>query len=366
VCNHNFTEGLVLQHYRSIFMTNSISFILLLVALTNISCTHNAAKEKEQPFLRNIETPTEVKTIHCSRRPFDYVIHSTGKVKPLFEQRISSAIEGKIKLCAVENGAVAKVDQVLITYFADALDLRLQRARTNLYKARLEFESQMMGYNSNNLTDTVLQMLRASSGLTHSELELKEAQLELAKATIRSPFDGRISNLKVQQGWQVKPGDELFTIYSDRDLYAEVKILETDIGLINPNYIADVVPVSNSRKTYKSKVFEINPRVDENGMVAIRLRLLNFNGLLPGMNVNATIHIPDHQALVVPREAVVLRSSKAVVFTIEDGLAKWNYVTVGLENATEIEVVDGLADGEEVIVSNNLQLEHDAPVKAAN
>jgi hypothetical protein len=81
------------------------------------------------------------------------------------------------------------------------------------------------------------------------------------------------------------------------------------------------------------------------------------------MSVQITFIIPYNKNIIVPKEAVVIRSGKHVVFTAERGLAKWNYVTVGRENGKEIEIIEGLKENQAVIITNNLQLAHDAPVK---
>ena len=65
---------------------------------------------------------------------------------------------------------------------------------------------------------------------------------------------------------------------------------------------------------------------------------------------------------MVAKEAIVMKSGKPVVFTEENGLAKWNYVSTGRENGKEIEILSGIKAGQNVIVSNNLQLAHDAPI----
>ncbi len=61
---------------------------------------------------------------------------------------------------------------------------------------------------------------------------------------------------------------------------------------------------------------------------------------------------------------VKISRGKSVVFTLEEGLAKWNYVTVGMES--EVEIKDGITVDQMVIVSNNLQLAHDAPIMEEN
>ena len=81
------------------------------------------------------------------------------------------------------------------------------------------------------------------------------------------------------------------------------------------------------------------------------------------MNCTAVIKAPASRSLIVPKEAVVMRSGKAVVFTLQDGKAKWNYVAVGKDNGKEVEIKEGVTAGQKVITTNNLQLAHDAPVK---
>ena len=81
------------------------------------------------------------------------------------------------------------------------------------------------------------------------------------------------------------------------------------------------------------------------------------------MNARAIIRAPQSNSLVVPKDAVVYRSGRAVVFTIENNESKWNYVEVGKDNGQEIEILDGIKPGSTVITTNNLQLAHQAPVQ---
>jgi multidrug efflux pump subunit AcrA (membrane-fusion protein) len=55
-----------------------------------------------------------------------------------------------------------------------------------------------------------------------------------------------------------------------------------------------------------------------------------------------------------------------VVFSVENDLAKWNYVEFGFDNGKMVEITDGLEAGMVVITNNNLQLAHDAPISIQN
>ena len=296
-----------------------LNVVIIVFGLSIFSCTRNSSESKETgQFQQQAKTPALVKTANCELKVFEQFIRSTGKIRPSLEHKILAPIDGQIKVCLAKDGFHVRQGQSLISYYTDELNFRLKRAKTNFFKSKLDFESNLLGYNSSRkMPDSVMQLLKASSGLTQAELDLEEIQFELGKANIKSPFSGRVRSVKVQKDWKVKSGDELFTIFSNNDLYTEVSILETDISRIKISTTADIMPISTPGKIYRAKVFEINPHVDENGMVLVKLKLMETEGLLPGMNANTIIHVEDRTALIVPREAVVTRSGRAVVFTVE-------------------------------------------------
>jgi hypothetical protein len=112
----------------------------------------------------------------------------------------------------------------------------------------------------------------------------------------------------------------------------------------------------------QAHIVEINPKIGTNGLFKIKLDLESPRNVFLGANMQVKIAVPQRETLVVPKKALVIRSGKKVVFTEENGLAKWHYVTTGLDNGEEIEILEGLKESEKVIVSNNLQLNHDSPV----
>jgi len=81
------------------------------------------------------------------------------------------------------------------------------------------------------------------------------------------------------------------------------------------------------------------------------------------MNVRVSIFRSLGKQWVVPKSAVVLRTGKEVVFTLEDGKAIWNYVQTGLENANSYTITsETLKEGDEVIISGNINLAHESSV----
>ena len=98
-------------------------------------------------------------------------------------------------------------------------------------------------------------------------------------------------------------------------------------------------------------------------MVKVKARFRNNGKLIDGMNVKVAIRKPVHGRLVVPKEALVIRQGKDVIFVRQDSLAIWKYVTVEAENSTSISVKEGLEAYDMVIVSGNVNLAHETVVK---
>ncbi len=348
-----------------------LTAVYLMSTLLLFNCTSNLSKKQEQ----NTEnaavgiTTTTVATAFSTFSTLAYTVHSSGRIQPHFTELLLSERSGLLLTCRAHNNQAVKKDEIIATLESTALELRREKLLIQQYNAQKEYESQLLGYESllkgksPQEAEEVRKKLRASAGLSGIEVELKELDYEKQQSTIRAPVSGVLSDVKVQAGMHIKTGQELFRIHSAQDLYAEVKVLESDLPLLRIGQSAEVQPLAMPAKTYAATLSEINPGVDANGMIQVRLKIRSPAGLLPGMNVEASVNVPQKKAVVVPKAAVVLRGGRPVVFTYENGLAKWNYVTTGLDNGREIEIVEGIKAGMEVITSNNLQISHDAKVE---
>ena len=103
-----------------------------------------------------------------------------------------------------------------------------------------------------------------------------------------------------------------------------------------------IIPFINDSTLLQGRITQINPQVDESGMVKVKARFRNNGRLIDGMNVKVVIRKPVPNRLVVPKEALVIRQGKDVIFVRQDSLAIWKYVTVEAENSTSVAVKEGL------------------------
>ncbi|MFN3840758.1 MAG: efflux RND transporter periplasmic adaptor subunit [Cyclobacteriaceae bacterium] len=338
---------------------------LIVVWLILAACTSNEKFKEEDPQkIRRDIPPTEVQVVKAVRKPFEYLIHTSGRVKPMDEVMVKFRRAGIIKEIKVRNGQRVQKGEVLAHLEYDRQQLQVERARVQLEEKKLAFEDQMMSFRG---TDSVRQKrieanIRISSGLAAAEVAYKEAMLDYEHTFVRATLGGVATGMEVKPGNPVEEGQLFCYVHNPGKMAVQCEVIEADALQLKPGAKAEVNMAGG--ELYTGRIAELNPRVDEKtGMVNVTILIEQPNAsLMPGMHVQVMLRLPYEQHIIVPKEAVVIRSGRAVVFTAEDGLAKWNYVTTGRENGKEIEILDGLADDKAVIVTNNLQLAHDAPV----
>jgi membrane fusion protein, multidrug efflux system len=352
-------------------------FTLFSMAFAFASCNSASGDSRmdKSPFVNDPGSAvTTVSTAVVEKKSFEYIIHTNGKIRSAKEQVILAENGGRLRIFNVSAGKKFIQGELMAQLDITSIEYQLERAQQARFNTEKEYESQLLGYEqllqgkTTGQGDTIRRKLKISTGLSAAEQDIREANYAMDRAVFTAPFAGVIADIKVQQGDQLKPGQELFRLYDPYQLLMETKVLEADISLISIGTKAEVVPVSNPQRKYTASVSEINPYVDENGLVLVKLKVNSpgtINGssaLFPGMNCMATIILPFANTLIVPKEAIVMRNGKAVVFTLDNGKAKWHYVSTGRDNGSAVEILEGLETGQKVITSNNLQLMHDAPV----
>nr|MBI1232272.1 efflux RND transporter periplasmic adaptor subunit [Cytophagales bacterium] len=348
---------------------------LLLVGIF-YGCGSEPEKGEEIPMesFREEVQPTTVMVSKSALKSFDFLINATGKIEASEQVMVIVQRQGYLQQLLISEGQYVTAGETIAQLDVTDSQFELEKAEIELRSRLADYENQKLGYPSfyttENIDSTRLseldERLKASSGALSAEIGLREAQLNLEKSTIKAPISGTVADLKIKKGSLVNSGDEICELVSAAQLEMKVNVLESDINYIKKNQKAEIYPVSAGSEGLMGTVSSINPKVDENGLVQVTIKLDKQGNLLPGMNARAVIRAPQNNSLVVPKQAVVYRSGRPVVFTVENNQAIWNYVEVGKDNGKEMEVLEGITADLEVIISNNVQLAHQAPIQVQN
>jgi RND family efflux transporter MFP subunit len=258
---------------------------------------------------------------------------------------------------------------------------KLDRARADLDKAtellskglisREEFEKAKRGHELSLIEagEKKEEVMAAVKGLTQAEVEVKIARLELEKTRILAPFSGIITDIKISPQEQVSAGHELFTLVDIHKIKVKAHVLESEAGKIKIGHKVNLVFSAYPDKIFKGQVEAVSPIIDtEDKTCPVHIRADNPAAeVKPGMHAEVEIAAEVYPGrLLVPQEAVLVRGGRKLVFVVEGDLAKWRYIESGLENEESVEVLEGVREGELVIIEGHFTLAHDARVTMRN
>jgi RND family efflux transporter MFP subunit len=365
--NHSFIPSFL---HSSLKRALFHSLILSLFILLSCSSGGNQSKQddpKDSAIMGGEKQKVAVMLLKYT--DFNKEIISNGKLAALNKADLKFRTSDNVASIMVKNGDRVKEGQILAKLENFTLINALKQSRDQFERAKLDLQDVLIGqgYSLKDTTKIPVSKLRASrvkSGYDKAQVDFEMAEYNLRESILKAPFNGVVANLFLRENNLASPADKFCTIIDDSHFEAEFPVLESELGSVKMGQAVRIIPFSYDNVEVKGEITKINPVVDQNGMVRISAICSNdSHKLFEGMNVKVVVEEKVPHQLVIPKQAVVLRSEKQVVFTLQAGKAKWNYVKTGLENISSFSVNEGLRAGDSVIYNGNLNLAHDADVE---
>jgi len=346
-------------------------FMVVLLCLT--ACHQSRTDDEDISKIHFEKERNPVEVIVLKREDFKKELVSNGKLKALKKSDLRFSVSGRLNDVTIKNGQDVKQGQVLGRLEDSEFKRALQKSKTALAIASLELEDFLVSRDLS-LKDTakipgdVLNIAKVRSGYATALQEHTSAEFDVQNTILLAPFSGKVANIKANAYEQVDASDIFCTLIDDAEFEVEFYLVENEIREVKVNDRVRIVPFSLN-SAFDGVVSQINPLVDEHGLIMVQARIRNRNGaLLEGMNVRVFIEKALDNLLVVPKTAIVQRQNQEVLFKYSRGQALWTYVKTNLENSSFYSVMADrnkgatLDVGDTVIISGNLNLAHESEV----
>lgn len=366
--------------------------------------------ESAEPKTSRRETSTTVSTALVMRRDLVLPVKAEGRIRARHTSEIKFERAGRIDRISVQEGQRVHRGQILVELDDRELRLSLEEAMSRYLQGLGQLAVEEDGYREDKDAERTLdkqraelekrerageitrqerldlelelgmsavrdgayrrELLEVRSGVAAARAEAARLRIELERTEVRAPFAGVISGLDLNQGEKVQVGQTFCRLVDDVNVEAAVGVLESDLSVVTVGKPA-LLEVPALGQSIPLTVDVIDPEVAVDSRtcrVLLRLRG-DEQRVKPGMFVRAWIAgeiVPDR--LLVPRQAIVTRDGRPVLFKVEDDRALWVYVQLGRQNDQLVEIarVDQggpLEPGTQVIVSNHLTMTHEAKIK---
>ncbi|TWX54634.1 efflux RND transporter periplasmic adaptor subunit [Colwellia hornerae] len=296
-----------------------------------------------------VRTTTAIyKSLHTEINTVGYVAYNEDKLVHI-HPRVQGWIE---KLYVKAVGDPVKKNQPLYDIYSP----ELVNAQEELLLALDRKNSRLITAAENRLS--ALQLPKAAI------VKLKQTKKVQQKITFYSPQNGVVENLKIREGFFVKPGTTLMSIGDLSEVWVEAEVFERQAGQVKTATPVTMTLDYLPGRTWEGQVDYIYPTLDaKTRTVKVRLRFNNEEGdFKPNMFAQIAIHTTgDEQVLLIPKEALIRTGNQdRVVLALGEGSFKSVEVAVGRYDSESVEILEGLSVGERVVSSAQFLLDSES------
>ncbi len=346
-------------------------FILVLVLLCIFSagCT-----KKEGPA----PVPPSVTVVPATMGNVVSATEMIGQAKAYDEVDLVARVQGFLTKINFKEGTTVTKGQLLFQIEKDQYQALVESAQAMLMKAKAVFDNAETTYNrqkklfdenataKKNLDDATAAFTEAKANVMQAEADLTTAKLNLGYTTINSPFDGRIGFYTYSEGNLVGPGSRrLANVVKLDPMRVQFNISEVDLVDLQLNRVKDnpaakseyVVTIQFQNGTLYDKEGKIgfadNKVNSSTGTILVEALFPNPDQVLvPGMYVKVAVKDKEQKpALLIPQSSIQeSQLGKFVLVVGTDNKVSQRVIKTGIKSGPSIQVVEGLKDGEKVIV----------------
>jgi len=359
-------------------------WIVIGLALLMCGCQNSDSEEKIAPAGIKVVEPPTVKVVTVKRGDISVPLVATGTIFPEYESKIGPKISGTIEIVYVDEGDKVRKGQPLVQLDQQNLlivvrqgqaavrvaEAQLKEAEVKVENLKKERERLANLLKKNVISQQKYDDIDTAYSMAVTGIEVIRAQIfsarenlamaeqKLSDTVIIAPFSGLIVKRFINQGEFVStmPPSPLFLIMNIDKVKTEIGLPEIHIARIHIGNPVDVIVDTYPGIIFKGTVSTINPMVDPvSRAFTVKVEIPNKDHRLkPGMFARVKIYTAIHKgALIVPFKSVMKRAGAAVVFVIDVNTVRLRAVTAGITNEREIEVIDGLKEGEEVVIEGH-------------
>jgi len=348
-------------------MQRLISIILGLVAVGIVGGSFYLYRQADQESFdrRGEDGPVPVGVVEIAQARFADRIQALGTAQADESVTLTAQISETVESVHFEDGEYVEEGQVLVE-----LKRREQRAQLEEFQAALkEAEQQLertrdLASRGNAAEATVDQQVRL---VEEARAQIEGARARIAVRVIRAPFSGILGLRRVSPGTLVSPGDEITTLDDVTPIKLDFSVPERFLSALQTGQTVLAKAAAYPGEVFRGRISTVNSRVDPvTRAITVRALIPNEDARLrPGMLLTVEVINRERMALSLPEEALVPEGDAQYVYVVDaqTGTAERRRVRLGQRVPGRVEVLEGLREGELIVVSGTQQIRPGAEVE---
>jgi membrane fusion protein (multidrug efflux system) len=299
-------------------------------------------------------------------------LQAVGTIKAARGVELTSQTSGEVTAIHVRSGEDVAQGHALMQLNDDVEQASKRNQIASVELAEILFERDEKLVAQKSIPQS--QYDRSRADLEQARAQLAETEARIRNKRIDAPFAGTVGILQVDVGDYVSPGTAIASLQDLTELEIDFTLPAQVAPLLRPGLEAQVGVAAYPESIFKATLVALDTRVDPGTRnILVRASLQDGSQLLPGMFAQLQIDRDEsRQAVTVPETAITYSLHGNVVYVVRpapsgDGqIAESVIVEVGEVRDGRVQVVDGIAAGDQVVISGQNKLYRDARIEIDN
>ena len=339
-----------------------VCLVLIALITFKLSSNYNKINAKgkvhtELPYVTvNV---AEAKHVHLNPN-----IELVGSLVAFKEMNIMSQTQGQIISLDLKEGQSKTKGSVIATVDKKLKELAVQSAKINVDRLAKDLERYKNLFEGGGVTEQQLEDVR--NNYESAKIQYEQAEKQLSDATILAPFNGIITSKKIEQGDFVNIGSPIATIVDISRLKVKLNVSETSAYKLHLGDKAIITTDAYPSVEFTGNISFISPKGDDTHNYPVEIEIANnsTHPLKAGSFVNVSINLgATDNALCIPRESLQGSISDAQVYVAQNGKAVLRNIVVANGDNNYLKVLSGLKEGEQIIVTGQVNLTDGKAIK---
>lgn len=317
----------------------------------------------------------EVQVAKPVRRDIAAMLRVPATVSPYHQTTLYAKVSGYLKSIRVDKGDRVQQGQVLAVIEAPEINQQYEQALSDYTIKKVTYErlAQVWKEAPDVIAKQEVDVAQAAADASRHLLEQRQTWLDYTQ--VRAPYGGIVTARFVDPGALIQAATSsatqavpLFTIMDVSRLRLYVNVPQEDAPFVRKGTPATISIKDSSMKPLEASVTRSTQALDPGTRtMLVEIEVPNpGHAVAPGMYAEVALALRQHpNALVIPPAALVSDNASKAVFVIEQNVARKVLIKTGIDDGVWVEVTDGLAGTEDVVVVGKSRLTDGKPAKAS-
>jgi len=331
-------------------------------AAINYSCSSESQSKDVGDKDSTAAIPVEMAS--AQRGSISAYYSTTATLEAEEEAMVVAKVRGVINKLNVEEGDYIRSGEVMAQLEDEQLEIEATRAKATMDRLYNDYKRNQELFNKQLISAEQFENSKFEYESQKAEYELTNLKLEYTQ--IKAPISGVVSQRMIKVGNMVNTDQEVFKITDFDPLLAVLHVPEHEMSKLRVGQTSVIQVDAIKGESFTGEVLRISPVINpETGTFKVTIAIKDESKQLkPGMFGRVRIVYDTHDdALMIPKEAVMNEDGISSVYVINDKMVFRRNIQTGYVNGANIEVLNGLIDGDSVVTIGQSSLQDSSLVQ---